>query len=112
MNRQSHGIIDEPGLLLFFKKKFIRCPENYFVTTLMLSIYLMVATVMVLNLLVALFATTYEDVMVSHGCFFDIAFDFRCKKIFKEKSENIWKLNRYDLVLEYWGKTPLRWVFF
>ena len=31
----------------------------------MLSIYLMVATVMVLNLLVALFATTYEDVMVS-----------------------------------------------
>lgn len=22
-------------------------------------------------------------------------------------SENIWKLNRYDLVLEYWGKTPL-----
>lgn len=85
--RQSHGIIDEPGLLLFFKKKFIRCPESYFVTTLMLSIYLMVATVMVLNLLVALFATTYEDVM--------------------EKSENIWKLNRYDLVLEYWGKTPL-----
>jgi len=63
--RQTHGIIDEPGLLLFFKKKFIRCPENYFVTTLMLSIYLMVATVMVLNLLVALFATTYEDVMVS-----------------------------------------------
>ena len=33
----------------------------------MLSIYLMVATVMVLNLLVALFATTYEDVMVRNG---------------------------------------------
>ena len=25
----------------------------------------------------------------------------------KADSENIWKLSRYDLVLEYWGKTPL-----
>ena len=25
----------------------------------------------------------------------------------QENSENIWKLNRYDLVIEYWGKTPL-----
>ena len=41
----------------------------------MLSIYLMVATVMVLNLLVALFATTYEDVMVSNGVVNDVVFD-------------------------------------
>ena len=27
--------------------------------------------------------------------------------LFKENSENIWKLNRYDLILEYWGKSPL-----
>ena len=80
-------MIDEQALLLLFKKKFIRCPEQYFITALMLSAYLMVATCMVLNLLVALFATTYEDVQAD--------------------SENIWKLNRYDLVLEYWGKTPL-----
>ena len=41
----------------------------------MLSIYLMVATVMVLNLLVALFATTYEDVMVRNGVTYGVAFD-------------------------------------
>ena len=62
--KQSHGLIDEQALLLLFKKKFIRCPEQYFITALMLSAYLMVATCMVLNLLVALFATTYEDVQV------------------------------------------------
>ena len=39
----------------------------------MLSIYLMVATVMVLNLLVALFATTYEDVMVRNGVIFAVS---------------------------------------
>ena len=35
----------------------------------------MVATVMVLNLLVALFATTYEDVMVRNGVNHRLAFD-------------------------------------
>ena len=49
---------------------------------------MMFANVLLINLLVALFATTYERV--------------------QENSENIWKLNRYDLILEYWGKSPLR----
>ena len=49
---------------------------------------MMFANVLLVNLLVALFATTYERV--------------------QENSENIWKLNRYDLILEYWGKSPLR----
>ena len=51
---------------------------------------MMFANVLLINLLVALFATTYERV--------------------QENSENIWKLNRYDLILEYWGKSPLRYI--
>ena len=51
---------------------------------------MMFANVLLINLLVALFATTYERV--------------------QEISENIWKLNRYDLILEYWGKSPLRYI--
>ena len=51
------------------------------------GLYMLAANVMLVNLLVALFATTYESV--------------------QENSENIWKLNRYDLVIEYWGKTPV-----
>lgn len=48
---------------------------------------MLVATIMLINLLVALFATTYENV--------------------KDKSDTIWKLNRYDLVMDYWNKGPL-----
>lgn len=47
----------------------------------MLSIYLMVATVMVLNLLVALFATTYEDVMVRNGVIYGVTTNFILGKI-------------------------------
>ena len=57
---------------------------------MLLGVYMMFANVLLINLLVALFATTYERV--------------------QENSENIWKLNRYDLILEYWGKSPLRIV--
>ena len=49
----------------------------------MLSIYLMVATVMVLNLLVALFATTYEDVMVRNGVIYGVTTNFILGKIWK-----------------------------
>ncbi len=55
------------------------------ITSFFMGIYMMFANVLLVNLLVALFATTYETV--------------------RENSENIWKLNRYDLVIEYWGKT-------
>ena len=48
---------------------------------------MMVANVMLINLLVALFATTYETV--------------------QEDSDKIWKLNRFDLVMDYWGKDPI-----
>ena len=65
--RQFQGLINEEAMLQFFKKKFIRCPERYFITTFLLAVYLMVATCMVLNLLVALFATTYETVQVSYS---------------------------------------------
>ncbi|CAG5113795.1 Oidioi.mRNA.OKI2018_I69.chr2.g7885.t1.cds [Oikopleura dioica] len=47
----------------------------------------MAANVMLINLLVALFATTYEQV--------------------QEDSDKIWKLNRFDLVMDYWGKDPI-----
>ena len=52
-----------------------------------LGVYMMVANVMLINLLVALFATTYEAV--------------------QEDSDKIWKLNRFDLVMDYWGKDPI-----
>ena len=48
---------------------------------------MMAANVMLINLLVALFATTYEQV--------------------QEDSDKIWKLNRFDLVMDYWGKDPI-----
>ena len=80
------GLISESALTLLFERNFNRCPEQYPITTILLGLYMLAANVM-LNLLVALFATTYDSV--------------------QENSENIWKLNRYDLVLEYWGKTPL-----
>merc|ERR1712048_23343 len=83
---ETQGIIHEPTLHWFFNKKFNRCPERYFMNTAFLGLYLLLATVLLVNLLVALFATTYENV--------------------QENSEKIWKLNRYDLIIDYWGKTP------
>jgi len=57
------------------------------VNSFFLGVYMMVANVMLINLLVALFATTYETV--------------------QEDSDKIWKLNRFDLVMDYWGKDPI-----
>merc|ERR1712048_412104 len=84
---QTQGIIHELTLSMFYEKKFNRCPERYFMNSFFLGVYMLAANIMLVNLLVALFATTYEKV--------------------QENSENIWKLNRYDLVIEYWGKGPL-----
>ncbi|CBY18265.1 unnamed protein product [Oikopleura dioica] len=81
------GIVHQKTLLLFYAKKFSRCPERYFVNSFFLGVYMMVANVMLINLLVALFATTYETV--------------------QEDSDKIWKLNRFDLVMDYWGKDPI-----
>ena len=81
------GLVSSKALTLLFEKNFNRCPEQYPITSILLGLYMLAANVMLVNLLVALFATTYDSV--------------------QENSESIWKLNRYDLVIEYWGKTPL-----
>lgn len=81
------GLISSKALNLLFEKNFNRCPEAYPITSILLGLYMLAANVMLVNLLVALFATTYDSV--------------------QENSESIWKLNRYDLVIEYWGKTPI-----
>ena len=73
-----------------------------------LGVYMLAANIMLVNLLVALFATTYEIVQVQY--FFNFKFDKIILKfiiVFQENSEKIWKLNRYDLVIEYWGKGPI-----
>lgn len=69
------------------KNLFYLNSERYFVNSFFLGVYMMVANVMLINLLVALFATTYETV--------------------QEDSDKIWKLNRFDLVMDYWGKDPI-----
>ena len=59
-----HGLISESALTLLFERNFNRCPEQYPITTILLGLYMLAANVMLVNLLVALFATTYDSV---HG---------------------------------------------
>ena len=61
--------------------------ERYWINTLFLGLYMLVANVMLVNLLVALFATTYENV--------------------QEDADQIWKLKRFDVVMEYLHKDPI-----
>lgn len=83
----TQGQIDDQALQILFLKKFNRCPESYFINSILLIVYFIFANFMMLNLLIALFSSTYESVT--------------------EESEKIWKLNRFELVMEYWGKTPI-----
>ena len=61
---QTQGIIHELTLSMFYEKKFNRCPERYFMNSFFLGVYMLAANIMLVNLLVALFATTYEIVQV------------------------------------------------
>lgn len=62
--KQTQGIIHELTLSMFYEKKFNRCPERYFMNSFFLGVYMLAANIMLVNLLVALFATTYEIVQV------------------------------------------------
>ncbi|CBY40394.1 unnamed protein product [Oikopleura dioica] len=62
---------------------FSRCPERYWVNSVFLMLYVLFAVVMILNLLVAMFATTYSRV--------------------RGDSSTIWKKQRYNLVIEYYN---------
>merc|ERR1711972_530616 len=66
-----------------FNQDFPRCPERYWVNSIWLILYMLFAVIMLVNLLVAMFATTYGNIT--------------------EKAEVIWKHQRYELVMEYYN---------
>lgn len=66
-----------------FDPNFIRCPERYWFNSIILIVYMMFAVIMLVNLLVAMFATTYSRIT--------------------ESSTEIWKYNRYELVMDFYN---------
>ena len=58
-----------------------RCPNFHYVAIFLLAIYLIITNVLLLNLLIATFASTYTNI--------------------KSQSNQIWRFQRYELIQEY-----------
>ncbi|CAG5079618.1 Oidioi.mRNA.OKI2018_I69.PAR.g9297.t1.cds [Oikopleura dioica] len=66
-----------------FNPVFPRCPERHWFNSILLMCYMMLVAVLLINLLVAMFATTYNKI--------------------HESSEQIWRRQRYELLLDYYN---------
>ncbi|CBY34838.1 unnamed protein product, partial [Oikopleura dioica] len=66
-----------------FNPIFPRCPERHWFNSILLMCYMMLVAVLLINLLVAMFATTYNRI--------------------HESSEQIWRRQRYELLLDYYN---------
>ncbi|CAL8076438.1 unnamed protein product [Calicophoron daubneyi] len=65
----------------------VKCPHFNFVVPVLLAVYLMIATILMVNLLIAIFSNIFEEV--------------------EEKSIEIWKFGFYNMVCEYILKSRL-----
>ncbi|XP_063680838.1 transient receptor potential cation channel subfamily M member 2-like isoform X3 [Bolinopsis microptera] len=63
------------------------CVFNIYIVKIMLGLYMMLAAVLMLNLLVAVFSSTYEEI--------------------QENSKTLWKRQKFDLMVEYRSRSPL-----
>ncbi|KAL5258514.1 hypothetical protein ACHWQZ_G009114 [Mnemiopsis leidyi] len=63
------------------------CLINIYIVKILLGLYMMLAAVLMLNLLVAVFSSTYEEI--------------------RENSKTLWKRQKFDLMVEYRSRSPL-----
>ena len=73
------------------KEGQFRCSSNSKVVVTISAIYMLIANVLLLNLLIALFASTYEKI--------------------NQISDAVWKFQRAELIMEYRDKPPFPFPF-
>ena len=64
-----------------------RCPDYHWIVTILLMLYLLITNILLINLLIATFASTYEKI--------------------RSESDTIWKFQRYELIKEYQDRPVL-----
>lgn len=64
-----------------------RCPDHHWIVTFFLMMYLLITNILLINLLIATFASTFERI--------------------RSESDTIWKFQRYELIKEYQDRPVL-----